>query len=178
MERFEVNPFVSELKIQKQSKIVKVSGALGEHNNVVVNQKTGEIVGAYTHVTTYKKVDPDEYVKIFTKNIALTFELSSAGLKALNVLIWAVQYHSIGKDLVQLDSLTLKKFLENTPQKCKLSLATLTRGLSDLVKSKIIAPYTSRGWYFTNPNFIFNGDRIAFTTAIEKETIKTIQNNT
>jgi hypothetical protein len=27
-----------------------------------------------------------------------------------------------------------------------------------------------QGWYFINPNFLFNGDRIAFTTVIERKT--------
>jgi DNA-binding GntR family transcriptional regulator len=50
----------------------------------------------------------------------------------------------------------------------KLSIATFKRGINELENAKIIAKTIRKGWYFINPNFIFNGDRIAFTTVIER----------
>ena len=50
----------------------------------------------------------------------------------------------------------------------RLSTATFLRGLAELVKAQIIAKTMRQGWYFINPNFIFNGDRVAFTTVIER----------
>ena len=50
----------------------------------------------------------------------------------------------------------------------KLSLSTFKRGLNELEEAQIIAKHMRPGWYFINPNFAFNGDRIAFTTIIEK----------
>jgi DNA-binding GntR family transcriptional regulator len=50
----------------------------------------------------------------------------------------------------------------------RLSSATFLRGLAELVKAQIIAKTMRQGWYFINPNFMFNGDRIAFTTVIER----------
>ncbi|PAV01234.1 hypothetical protein CBG25_17865 [Arsenophonus sp. ENCA] len=47
--------------------------------------------------------------------------------------------------------------------------ATFTRGIKELVGAQIIARCLKQGDYFINPNFIFNGDRVAFTTAIEKQ---------
>lgn len=49
-----------------------------------------------------------------------------------------------------------------------LSIATLKRGITELEKAQIIAKTVRKGRYFINPNFIFNGDRIAFTTVIER----------
>ena len=165
IKRHQTNPFLGELEVKQAKRTVKVSNALGADSHILINQETGEVKG--THVVTYREVDEAEFVKLFTKNIALTFDLTSAGLKALNVLIFAVQYSAINKDLVQLDGLILEQFLLNN-KKLKLSAPTFKRGLSELVKTKIIAPYYSRGFYFINPNFVFNGDRIAFTTAIKK----------
>jgi hypothetical protein len=142
---------------------------LGRDDNVLVNQTTGEEMG--THVTTFRKVDAEQFVKLFTANIALTFGLNAAGIKVFNVLIWAVQYKAIGKDQIDLDSLALDDFLaaheENTPL-VKLSYATFKRGLNELQKAQIIAKTLRAGRYFINPNFCFNGDRIAFTTLIER----------
>lgn len=123
-------------------------------------------------MTTYRKVDGEQFVKLFTANIALTFDLSGAGIKAFSVVLWAVQKCALSKDEVDLDVLMLQEFTEahreNEPP-LKLSQGTFWRGLAELVKAQIIAKTMRQGRYFINPNFIFNGDRIAFTTVIERK---------
>ncbi len=166
--RHRTNPFIENMTIPVRGKQIKLS-KMGGDNNVLVNQGTGEHFG--THVTTYKPVDGEQFVKLFTANIGLTFDLSPAGIKALNVLIWAVQHHAISKDEIDLDALMLDEFVQasagrKTP--LKLSLPTFSRGLAELVKAQIIAKTMRQGRYFLNPNFVFNGDRIAFTTVIER----------
>jgi len=164
--RYEQNPFLGECNIPLRKQQVRVS-ALGKDDNILVNQSTGEVQG--THVVSYKKVDAERFVKLFTANIALTFDLKSAGLKALNVLIWAVQHRAIGKDEVDLDTYTLQEFLDSYEPPLKMSQATFSRGISELEEAKIVAKAKRRGRYFVNPNFIFNGSRVAFTTLIEKK---------
>lgn len=148
-----------------KSQSVRVSH-LGSDDNVLVNQSTGEVHG--THVTTYKRVDGEQFIKLFTANIALTFDLSAAGIKTFNVLMWVVQHQAISKDLVVLDHMMLDDFIEAQSRPLKLSLATFKRGLNELEKSQIIAKSLRKSFYYINPNFVFNGDRIAFTTLIEK----------
>jgi len=169
--RYKINPFLDEngsLFIPTSKKQIRVE-PLGKDENVLVNQSTGEVMG--THVTTYKKVDSQQFVKLFTANIALTFNLIAAGIKALSVVVWSVQHRALSKDQVDLDSFVLSDFLEankDIDPPLKLSKATFGRGLADLEKAKIIAKTMKQGRYFINPNFIFNGDRIAFTTIIER----------
>lgn len=163
--RHEENPFLNELKITKKSKKVTISSLGKEDDLVMIDQKTGEVKG--THVTTYKAVDDDVFIKLFTQNIALTFGLSSAGIKAFNVVIYAVQHTAIQKDLVALDRFVLNDFLKI--HELKLSIATFSRGLTELVKCQIIARHSRQGFFFINPSFIFNGDRVAFTTLIERK---------
>lgn len=169
LQRYKENPFIEGMIVPVKGKKIQLS-PLGKSNNVLINQHTGECYG--THVTTFKKVDSEQFVKLFTANIALTFGLNSAGIKAFNVLIWAIQFKAISKDQVDLDSIALDDFLndhkDNTPP-VKLSLATFKRGLNELEESSIIAKTLRPGRYFINPNFCFNGDRIAFTTMIEKK---------
>jgi hypothetical protein len=151
-----------------KGKKVQIS-TMGSDSTVLVNQSTGEVSG--THVTTYKKVDSQQFVKLFTANIALTFDLKSAGIKAFNVLMWTVQNRAITKDIVDLNAYTLVEFLdEHAGRKppVSLSLATLKRGLRELEKAQVIARTMQPGRFFINPNFVFNGDRIAFTTLIER----------
>lgn len=167
--RYDANPFIGQLDVPISTRQVRVSPMGGKDNNVLINQHTGEIRG--THVSTYKKVDSAEFVKIFTQNIALTFDLKSAGIKAFNVLMFMMQSKAIQKDLLVLDKFTLDDFIANYEDRkppVKLSLSTFKRGLNELEEAQIIAKHMRPGWYFINPNFAFNGDRIAFTTIIEK----------
>lgn len=169
VERFTENPFIGEMIIPKRGKFVQLS-RLGRDNNVLINNETGEHLG--THVTTVKQVDSEQFIKLFTANIALTFELEKCGLKALNVLVWEVQRNAIAKDIVILDVEVLERFKSENNVKT-FARNTFQKGLADLVKNKIIARHTRQGWYYINPNFIFNGDRIAFTTLIERKKSET-----
>lgn len=168
--RYKENPFLEGMVVPVKGKQVRLS-RLGRDDNILVNQNTGEVQG--THVTTYKRVDSEQFVKLFTANIGLTFELSSAGIKAFGVLVWSVQNSALSKDEVDLDTLVLEAFLQcqvsASKQPLRLSLATFKRGLNELEKAKIIAKTMRQGRYFINPNFVFNGDRIAFTTVIERK---------
>ncbi|HGX2894354.1 TPA: replication/maintenance protein RepL [Escherichia coli] len=167
--RYKTNPFIPDMIIPIKDKQVRLS-VLGREQNVLVNQATGEIHG--THVTTYKRVDGEQFVKLFTANIALTFDLSAQGIKAFNVLMWAMQNKSLAKDEVYLDTHTREDFLaahNDTDKPIKLSQPTFARGLAELTKAQIIAKTVRQGVYWINPNFAFNGDRIAFTTLIERK---------
>lgn len=164
--RHETNPFLENMVVPRKGRQVRLS-RLGKDDNVLVNQKTGEVLG--THVTTYKAVDGEQFVKLFTANIGLAFDLTSAGIKAFTLLMWTVQNNALAKDEVMLDAVTLERFLRDQDGKKQLSLTTFRRGLAELTGAQIIAKTVRHGIYFINPNFVFNGDRIAFTTVIESK---------
>lgn len=168
--RHKTNPFLDDMIVPVKGKQVRLS-RLGRDENILVNQSTGEVQG--THVTTFKRVDGEQFVKLFTANIGLTFDLSAAGIKAFGVLLWVVQNRALSKDEVDMDSFALEDFLEtqaaSNEQPLRLSLATFKRGINELEKAQIIAKTMRQGRYFINPNFVFNGDRIAFTTVIERK---------
>jgi hypothetical protein len=135
--RHSVNPFTDNLVVNSKSKRISVSNSvLGKDADVFINHSTGEVM--QTSVTTFKQVDDAEFTKIFAQNIALTFNLKSAGIKAFNVLIWCVQYHAINKDMVQIDETTLDDFILKH-KKLTLSLTTMYRGVDELIKAQIIA---------------------------------------
>lgn len=163
--RYDKNPFLEGVNVPVGSKNIRVS-TLGKESNVLLNQHTGEVTG--THVVAHKKVDTEQFVKLFTSHIALTFELKAAGIKAFGVLLWAVQNKSIGKDEVDIDKFTHEAFLKDH-EGLKLSQPTLWRGIAELERAQIIAKTLKHGRYFINPSFVFNGDRVAFTTLIERK---------
>jgi len=164
--RYEKNPFTKDMIIPVKGRKVQLS-PLGRDNNILVDQHTGESYG--THVTTYKKVDEEQFVKLFTRNIGMTFEFTTAGIKAFSILLWCVQNKSLSKDEVFLDSFALKDFLKEHSG-LQISWATLKRGINEMERAKIVAKTLRRGRYFINPNFVFNGDRVAFTMLLERDT--------
>lgn len=167
--RYPENPFLDQMVIPVRGKQVRLT-PLGKNDNVLVDTDTGETRG--THVTTYKKVDTESFVKLFTANIGLTFDLSSRGIKAFNVLMWAIQEQSMSKDTVYLDTHTREEFIkihDSSAKPMRLSHSTFARGLLELSENKIIAKTLRQSVYWINPSFVFNGDRIAFTTLIERK---------
>lgn len=166
--RHKTNPFVEELNIKVRHKNVRVS-KLGKKEQVdLINKETGEHHGTY--IGTTKKVDEEQFLKLFTANIGMTFDLKAAGIKAFNVLCWVMQNTAIERDKVFIDKYVMEEF--NEAHKKKMSKAVLYRGLNELINAQIIARSLRDGEYYINPNFVFNGDRIVFTTVIEKRQIE------
>jgi len=168
-QRYDENPFLDGMMVPVKGQRVQLS-RLGKDSDVLMNELTGEMRG--THVTTWKKVDSEQFVKLFTANIAMTFNLKAAGIKAFNVLLWSVQSKGLEKDLIPLDKIVLDAFLESQKDReppARLSMPTFWRGLAELEQAQIIAKHVRQGFYYINPAFVFNGDRIAFTTMIERD---------
>ena len=168
-DRHEKNPFTQGMEMQVGTKSVQVS-SLGKSDNILINQMTGEITG--THVVARKRVDKTKFVKTFADYMAFTFDLTKAGNKSLRVVMWATKQYAIGKDKVDLGKYAYEEFLKfysDSEPPLVLSYPTYTRGLAELVNAKIIAKTMRSGHYFLNPNCLFNGDRIAFSTVIERE---------
>lgn len=166
--RHSVNPFLEDMIIPIGSKSVKIM-PLGSNDNVLVNQTTGEQAG--THVVARKRIDKEKFVKTFADYMAFTFELTKAGNKVLRVLMWALQQGTPDKDTVIMDRITHESFVEthkDLEPPLVLSYTTFTRGISELEKAKIIAKHLRVGMYYINPSCLFNGDRIAFTTILER----------
>ena len=166
--RHSKNPFIQDMVVPVKGQRVQLS-RIGKDDNVLINNATGEVQG--THVTTFRQVDSEQFVKLFTQNIALTFDLKAAGIKVFNVMMWTLQNKALGGDVIPLDKYVLAEFLESQSKRkppVSLSSATYARGLAELEHAQIIAKHIRPGFFYINPNFCFNGDRIAFTTLIQR----------
>ncbi len=159
------NPFLDVMKIEtRRGKQVKVSGSSGVQ---VLTEGSREPRDA--HLITYNPdVDSESFVKIFSKNIGMMFDLSPAGVKVLSLLIWEVQ-RSQNKDVVILDRVILEEFLAVFTD-LRMMSRTLSRGITDLINAKIIARTKRRGQFFMNTAFCFNGNRmiISSVTGVKK----------
>ena len=165
-QRFEENPYTKDLIINLHSKkkTVQISADEGR-NNVLFNQVTGEVRG--TQITSYRKVDTEQFVKIFAGGVSSIFDLTSAGNKALCLLFHVTQRYATNVDIVPVDAEEIEKFNKFT--KKKLTMSTVMRGIKELIKIQIVARAKRRGHYFINPNYIFNGNRLTFVQTFIRE---------
>lgn len=149
-EKFAVSPFIDQVVIKTSRKKITVA-----RGTSLVDYKTGEIEGM-TEIAQVIEVDKENFIKLFTRDLAIWFDLSKAGLRTFGCLLTVVQETAINSDLVFFDykSEIVKKF--------KISKATFYRGVDELLTKKFVARHKSAGWYFINTNIFFNGNRARF----------------
>lgn len=154
------NPFIrasSGFSIMVRSGMEIIAGGLQ------ITDKEDEEVSAGV-IGKVQLVDTEEFIKLYTKNVALLFDLPSAAQKTLVAIFCAVQ-KTPGQAEIYLPYHMAQELYEKLGVEKIPSQATFFRGVSYLIKVGFIAAsYKGEGWYWTNPALLFNGDRIRFVT--------------
>lgn len=154
--KYETNPFISCITVKTKGRKLTVA-----RGSTLIDHDTGEIEGR-TEIAQIVEVDEGQFVKLFTKDIALWFDLNRSALRVFGALLVAVQQSAIGRDLVYFD-------VENSViEEFKISKATFYRGIEELLTKGFIARHKSIGWYFINPAMFFNGNRARFIKEYRK----------
>jgi len=154
--RYENSPFLERLHVRTHGKMLTVA-----RGTALLDTDTGELQGT-TVIAQIKYVDNEEFVKIFTKNLAVWFDLKKSALRVFGALLQEIQRSAIGKDIVFFDhgNKALKDF--------KISKPAFYRGLDELIDKGFIARHKSSGLVFINPAMFFNGDRAVFINEYRK----------
>jgi hypothetical protein len=163
------NPFAKELVVPVRTK--KYSNTSGE-KMMLVSQDTGEIRPA--GFWTAKKVDEEQFVKLFAKGVKAFADLTNAGVKVFELLYIEIQ-KNINQDKIYLS-------FDPSFEEKGLSERSYYRGLNELIEKNFIASTVKVGWYFVNPQYLWNGDRLVFAeefvkvknTQTKREDTKTI----
>ena len=149
-QKYEVNPFIDRLVVKTRGRKVTVA-----RGSTLVDLQTGEIEGI-TEIAQIVEVDEGQFVKLFTKDLSVWFDLNKSAMRVFGALLTTVQKESIGRDLV---------FFDHSSEHTKIfgmSKQTFYRGVEELIDKGFIARHRSAGWYFTNPAMFFNGNRARF----------------
>lgn len=151
---FADNPFLEAFSIMVRRKSEVIASGLR------LMDCEDEEVSAAT-VARVKEVDTNQFVKLFTDNIGLMFDLSPAAIKVLTVLVLEIQATSKDQAEVYFSYAQIEAYCQTSGK--SISKATFSRGLSELIEAKFIAK-SARGssWFWTNPGVLFNGDRVRF----------------
>lgn len=148
--KYESSPFYDSLVVNTRNRRLTVA-----RGGAIIDSHTGEIEGV-TEISQIVDVDEGQFVKLFTKDLAIWFDLTRPAMRVFGALLATVQVGSIGRDLV---------FFEQggkIPQEFGLSKQTFYYGLKQLIALGFIARHRSAGWYFINPAMFFNGNRARF----------------
>lgn len=152
LQRYDTNPF-----IDLTSSRVGVRRVTSSRNDrmMVVSETTGEIIAPGVTFGAVTEVDKTQFVKLYINGVKQLTELTGAGTKVFEVLYYEVQ-KNIGRDVMHLS------FSDVDQQITPLSKATFMKGMKELLEKGFIAESKTQGKYFLNPDYIFNGDRLAF----------------
>lgn len=154
VERYATNPFVAEASNTTKTGVRRITNNAKSGEMMVMSPSTGEIFGP-AGFWQAQEVDKTTFVKLYVNGVRALKELTSAGTKVFELLYFRVQ-SAIGRDQLWLTYPSIDQAA--TP----IGEATFYRGMRELLEKKFIAESTTPGLYFLNPDYIWNGDRLAF----------------
>ncbi len=155
---YKTNPFMADGGLVK----TKTKRMTNKRGDMMVMTETGEIVAPAAGFWQAQEVDAAQFVKLYVNGVKAFKELTGAGTKVFELLYIEMQ-KSIGKDKVYMS------FPAVDQDKYPMSSATYKRGMAELIAKQFLAPSTLQGWYWLNPDFVFNGDRLAFVREYRKK---------
>lgn len=142
------NPYMSSLVVPSRNKTIAVSN----HQLSLFDAKTGELhEEGIGFMGLRKRVDTEEFVKIYKGQIQSLFELSARAIKVFGYFMDASR---ISSDMVIFE---FDDCMNYTGYKSK---NTITLALSELLDKEFIARTSSYFKYYINPAKFFNGDRL------------------
>ena len=157
--RYDHNPFVGEAAVNTKQGIKRISNKDGSRM-MVVNETTKEIV-APAGFWQAQEVDKTQFVKLYVNGVKAFKDLTGAGTKVFEVLYHKVQ-NNVGKDTLWLTYPSLDQL--ETP----MGETTFYRGMKELLEKGFIAESLTPGMYYLNPDYMWNGDRLAFVKEFRK----------
>lgn len=147
---YKTNPFMQAGLVKPKTK--RVTNRKGD---LMVVGETGEIISPAAGFWEAQEVDAAKFIKLYVNGVKAFKELTGAGTKVFAMLYHEMQ-KNISKDRVYMSFQTVEDSTE------AMSSATYKRGISELIAKQFLAPTSVQGWYWLNPDFVFNGDRLAF----------------
>lgn len=150
---YQENPFITIDTVK--TRVKRITNRKGD---MFVKAEDESIVAPAAGFWQAQEVDTAQFVKLYINGVKAFSELTNAGTKVFELLYREMQ-KNIGKDRVYLSFTAIEYEMG---EELKVSQATFTRGMRELIDKGFLAPAIGVGWYWINPDFVFNGDRLTF----------------
>ena len=151
------NPFISSALVETKTR--RITNKKGDM--MIVSKETNEVVAPIAGFWQTQEVDSTKFVKLYVNGVRAFRDLTSAGTKLFELLYLEVQ-KNIGKDKVYMNFGVVDQAA--TP----MAWATYKRGVHELITKGFLAATQLQGWYWLNPDYLWNGDRLAFVKEYHK----------
>ena len=149
--RYRVNPFWEPTEVKVGTKFITVAGGMHGTEEGESVQHSG------IHIVT--EIDKEEFVKLYTKNMRVFFDLKPTTQKVLQVVLDAVQ-QSPNADCIYMHWLSVDEYLKT--HSLGMSKASFHNAMNELINKKFIAKSVEPHKFWINPHLFFNGDRMTF----------------
>jgi hypothetical protein len=153
-----MNPFMERGIIEK----TKTKRVTNKRGDMLVMGETGEIVSGVAGFWQAQEVDATQFIKLFVQGVKAFKDLTGSGTKVFEVLYIEMQ-KNMNKDQV---FISYSKVDQTTNP---MSETTYTRGMKELVAKEFLAASPVQGWFWINPSYLWNGDRLAFVREYRKK---------
>lgn len=154
------NPFWDPYSVEIGQKRVTIAGGF------ITQPETGETT-QHAGIHKVEFVDEDRFVKLFTQNLRVFFDLSSASQKVLQCVLHTLQ-ESPNRDGIFLPWFAVEDY--GKIHDMKVSRATFHRALREMLEKGFLAESEHPSFYWINPHLFFNGNRMTFITEYVKLT--------
>lgn len=159
---YKINPFVFENPLNIQTKKKKLTVSKG--TELIEKDSEGKENTFTSTISQIQEVDKEEFIKLFTGQIKLYFDLSQAGFKLYFILLGIYQ-KKIGSDELYFNLEIAQE--ESQKYNYNISKTVYYRALNELLDKNIIAKSSRKYIYYINPAIFFNGDRAKFVKEIK-----------
>lgn len=159
VEAYPVNPFWKPHEVEIGRKKVTIAG------NMVMKADTGET----THlagVHRIEEVDEDQFIKLYTRNMHVFFDLSPGSQKLLQCVLSIVQKRPRCQG-IYLEWLDMEDYAKQVG--FGYSRSTFHRALHEMIQKGFLAESERSNYFWINPHLFFNGDRMVFVTEYRKK---------
>lgn len=161
MIKHDTNPFVSTSIVS--SKTRRITNKKGDM--MIVNSKTNEMIAPIAGFWHSEEVDNTKFVKLYANGVRAFRDLTSAGSKVFELLYLEVQ-KNIGKDILWLN------FIDVDQRITPMGKSTFMRGMRELLEKRFIAESLVPSRYYLNPDYMWNGDRLAFVKEYQRQALQ------
>lgn len=151
--KYETNPFLAGASLNTNEGTKRRTLRSKDGSQLMITSPSGEVVAPAGFWST-QEVDRTQFVKLYINGVKAFAGLSGAGAQVFG-LVYAELQKAPGKDVIYLNYLDIDQSIST------ISRATFMRGIKEILIKKFLAETMVSGRYFVNPDFIFNGDRLA-----------------
>ena len=145
------NPFWEPYEVKVGHRIITVAG--GMH----ISEEGEQVSHSGIHVV--EEVDKDQFIKIYTKNMKLIFDLKPITQRVLMAVLDAVQ-KAPGMDRIYLNWFVVEDF--SIEHDLGVSERSFYNSIKEMILKGFIAESDQPNMYWINPHLFFNGDRMRF----------------